>query len=104
MTRRGSIIGLVSDTHGLLRPSALDWLQGSDLIVHAGDIGDAAILEALRRIAPVTAVRGNNDRGPWADGLPESATLRTGACTLHVVHDILVDKEGGIAVKFARLA
>jgi len=83
-----TIVGLISDTHGLLRPSALEWLQGSDAIVHAGDIGDPSVLDALRRIAPLTAVRGNNDRAAWADGLPESATLHAGSCTIHVVHDI----------------
>ena len=60
-------VGLISDTHGLLRPEAADFLRGSDLIVHAGDICDPGVLEALRAIAPTTAVRGNNDRGDWAE-------------------------------------
>jgi uncharacterized protein len=81
-------IGLISDTHGLLRPEALSFLQGSDAIVHAGDIGNAGVLEALAGIAPLTAVRGNNDTGRWADALPETASLRLGAMPLYVLHDL----------------
>ena len=80
-------IGLISDTHGLLRPEALDVLRGSDFIVHAGDIGEG-VLEPLAAIAPVTAVRGNNDRAPWAARLAETDTLRFGEVTLHVLHDL----------------
>jgi putative phosphoesterase len=80
-------IGLISDTHGLLRPEALEVLRGSDFIVHAGDIGEG-ILEPLSTIAPVTAVRGNNDRAPWAARLAESEQLRFGEVTLHVLHDL----------------
>lgn len=81
-------IGLISDTHGLLRPQALAALAGSDYIVHAGDIGDPAILEALSAIAPVTAVRGNNDQGPWAQKIPETELLRIGEFCLYAIHDI----------------
>jgi putative phosphoesterase len=81
-------IGLISDTHGLLRPQALAFLRGSDAIVHGGDICDAAVLEALARIAPVTAVRGNNDRGAWAEGLRESELVQFGAMVLYAVHDL----------------
>ncbi len=81
-------IGLISDTHGLLRPEALAALAGSDRIVHAGDIGGAHILEALQAIAPVTAVRGNNDIGAWARALPEAATLAAGDIAIHVLHDV----------------
>jgi len=81
-------IGLISDTHGLLRPEALAYLAGSDRIVHGGDIGDASILAALARIAPVTAVRGNNDRDAWARGLPDRARLSVGGVPLLVVHDV----------------
>ena len=83
-------IGLVSDTHGLLRPEALVFLVGSDAIVHAGDIGDdPALLESLRRIAPLTVVvRGNNDVAPWARDLPETALLPVGEARLMVVHDL----------------
>jgi len=80
-------IGLISDTHGLLRPEAVDVLRGSDIIVHAGDIGEH-VLEPLGRIAPVTAVRGNNDRAGWAGRLHETEQLRFGEITLHVLHDL----------------
>ena len=80
-------IGLISDTHGLLRPEAVAALRGVDVIVHAGDVGDPEILETLRAIAPVVAVRGNIDGGPWADALPESVTFEAGGVRIHVVHD-----------------
>jgi len=80
-------IGLISDTHGLLRAEAVDVLRGSDFIVHAGDIGEG-VLEPLSTIAPVTAVRGNNDRAPWARHLRETEQLRFGEVTLHVLHDL----------------
>ena len=80
-------IGLISDTHGLLRPEAMDVLRGSDFIVHGGDIGEG-VLDTLATIAPVTAVRGNNDRAPWADRIPETQLLRFGEVTLHVLHDL----------------
>jgi hypothetical protein len=81
-------VGLISDTHGLLRREALEALRGSRYIVHAGDIGDPAILQALSRLAPVTAVRGNNDAGPWARKLPETAMLEAGRVRIRVVHDL----------------
>lgn len=81
-------VGLISDTHGLLRPEALAWLQGSDFLIHAGDIGAPAILEQLAAIAPLTAVRGNNDNAPWGRALPESAGLQVGGLKLHVLHDL----------------
>ncbi len=81
-------IGLISDTHGLLRPEALAALAGSERIIHAGDIGDAAILDRLAAIAPVTAVRGNNDVGPWARKLPATDSLRIGRHTILVIHDL----------------
>ena len=81
-------IGLISDTHGLLRPEAIAFLQGSDFIVHAGDIGDAAILQALAAIAPLTVVRGNNDKGPWAERLAETALLRASEVSIYVIHDL----------------
>ena len=81
-------VGLVSDTHDLLRPEAAAFLRGSDHIVHAGDICGPAVLEALRAIAPTTAVRGNNDRGAWADALRESEIVEVGGVVLYVVHDI----------------
>lgn len=81
-------IGLISDTHNLVRPEALDRLAGVDAIVHAGDICQPEVLDTLARIAPVTAVRGNNDRGRWADELPVATTLTLGGVAIHVVHDI----------------
>jgi putative phosphoesterase len=81
-------IGLISDTHGLLRPEALAFLRGCKLIVHAGDIGDATILEGLSTIAPVTAVRGNNDKGPWARKIRSSETLLVEDVSIYVLHDI----------------
>ena len=80
-------VGLISDTHGLLRPEALDFLRGSDFIVHAGDIGAPEVLEALSAIAPVTAVRGNNDRERWASGIPETAVLTVDGMRIYVIHD-----------------
>lgn len=81
-------IGLISDTHNLVRPEALRHLHGCDSIVHAGDICDPAVLEALAGIAPVTAVRGNNDVGAWAEPLPLHTTLTVQQRTILVVHDI----------------
>jgi putative phosphoesterase len=81
-------IGLISDTHGLLRAEAKAFLHGSDFIVHAGDICDPGVLNELSAIAPVTAVRGNNDKGSWAEHLNETEFLRVGAFVLHVIHDL----------------
>ena len=81
-------IGLISDTHNLLRPEAAAFLRGSDLIVHAGDICDASVLEGLRAIAPTVAVRGNNDRGAWADALRESELVEVGELVLYAIHDV----------------
>jgi putative phosphoesterase len=81
-------VGVLSDTHGLLRPEAVIFLRGCDRIVHGGDIGRSEILEELRSLAPVTAVRGNNDRGVWADQLHETQVLEVDAVLLYVVHDL----------------
>ena len=81
-------IGLISDTHGLLRPEVLDFLAGSDHIVHGGDVCDPAVLEALRAVAPVTAVRGNNDRGAWAAELRESELVRLDDVFVYAIHDL----------------
>jgi uncharacterized protein len=81
-------VGLISDTHGLLRPEATAFLRGSDYIVHGGDIGAPSILEQLASIAPVTAVRGNNDTGPWAESLPEAEFLQVGAIFVYAIHDL----------------
>ena len=81
-------IGLISDTHNLVRLEALQHLAGCDAIIHAGDICEQAVLDALERIAPVTAVRGNNDTGDWARALPTQAMLTAQQVTILVVHDI----------------
>lgn len=81
-------IGLISDTHGLLRPQALAFLQGCRHIVHAGDIGDPAVLAALAGIAPLTVVRGNNDTGDWARGLRETEFVQLGDVALYTIHDL----------------
>jgi putative phosphoesterase len=81
-------IGLISDTHGLLRPEALDFLAGADHIVHGGDIGGPDILERLAAIAPLTVVRGNNDTAPWTRALPETARVDFGPVALYAIHDL----------------
>jgi putative phosphoesterase len=84
-------VGLISDTHGLLRPQALEALQGCDYLIHGGDIGKPEILEALSDIAPLTVVRGNNDTDDaWAGGVPQEAVLRVGSLEIYVTH-ILAD-------------
>jgi uncharacterized protein len=96
------IIGLISDTHGLMRPEALSALSGCDIIIHAGDVGRPDILGHLMAIAPVFAVRGNVDGGAWTATLPETETLHFGGHNLHVIH-ILADlavapKAAGLSV------
>lgn len=81
-------IGLISDTHGLLRPEAKAFLRGCDAIIHGGDIGHAGILEALAELAPVTAVRGNNDQGAWAERLRDTALLKFGGLSVYAIHDL----------------
>jgi putative phosphoesterase len=81
-------VGLISDTHGLLRPEALDFLAGADHIVHGGDIGGPEILERLARIAPLTVVRGNNDTAAWARTIPETARLDLGGVGIYAIHDL----------------
>lgn len=81
-------IGVISDTHGLLRREAVAALLGAQQIVHAGDAGSPEVLDALRKIAPVTAVRGNVDDGDWARQLPLTATIEAGGRTLYVLHDV----------------
>ncbi len=83
-----TLIGLISDTHGLLRPEALQALQDSHLIIHAGDIGDPELLTKLSSIAPVVTVRGNVDTGRWAADLPETAVAEAGDVLLYVLHDV----------------
>jgi putative phosphoesterase len=83
-----ALIGLISDTHGLIRPEALEALRGSDLIIHCGDVGDPAVLEALRTLAPVRAIRGNNDRGSWTNGLPAQDLVEVGGHAIRVLHNL----------------
>ena len=81
-------VGVIADTHGLLRPEAAVALAGSELIVHAGDVGNAKVLDTLREIAPVVAVRGNNDNGAWAVTLPTTEVVEIGGVFLYVLHDL----------------
>lgn len=81
-------LGVISDTHGLLRPEALEALRGSDRILHAGDVGAPQILEALAQIAPVTAVRGNVDTEPWARALPETEVVEAGGVSVFILHSL----------------
>lgn len=80
------LVGIISDTHGLMRPEALKALAGADLILHAGDIGRTEVIDALRAIAPVVAVRGNNDRAAWADAFAETEIVRIGEVNLYLLH------------------
>jgi uncharacterized protein len=82
------LVGLISDTHGLIRQEALDALRKADLIIHCGDIGDPSVLEALETVAPVRAIRGNNDRGGWAASLPTTDVIEIGSQTIYVLHNL----------------
>ena len=83
-----STIGLISDTHGLLRPQAVRALDGCDLIIHAGDVGKPEIIDQLQAVAPVVAVRGNIDKGEWASRLPLTAAVETVSPRIYVIHDV----------------
>lgn len=82
------LVGVISDTHGLVRPEAVDALRGVEMILHAGDVGGSQVLEALAAVAPVVAVRGNNDKGEWAGALPEWEVVEVGAVSIYVLHDL----------------
>ena len=84
-----STIGVISDTHGLVRPEALEALRGSGHIIHAGDMGDPAILERLAALAPVTAVRGNVDSGAWARKIPRTDVVEIQGFTIYVLHNLV---------------
>jgi putative phosphoesterase len=88
MAPRVHTVGVIADTHGLLRPEAVAALAGVDRILHAGDIGSRDVLTELGRVAPVTAVRGNNDRGGWAADIPETEVVEIGDVSLYVLHDL----------------
>ncbi|MCQ4289195.1 metallophosphatase family protein [Pseudomonas stutzeri] len=98
-------IGIISDTHGLLRPEAVAALKGCDRIIHAGDIGKAEVFDALRELAPLDAIRGNVDSGEWAAEIPERLDLQLGGLRIHVLHDLkelaLNPADAGIAVVIA---
>lgn len=88
MSRAGLLLGVISDTHGLLRPEAVAALRGCDVIIHAGDVGGAAVIDGLRDIAPTFAVRGNVDHGAWAAGLPAADRVDVGGSVFYVLHDV----------------
>ena len=83
-----TLIGVISDTHGLVRPQAVEALAGVDMILHAGDIGDATVLDSLRDIAPVVAVRGNNDKGEWSNSLPDWEVVEVGPVSIYMLHNL----------------
>ncbi len=101
MPDKPSRLGLISDTHGLLRREAVEALRGSDLIIHAGDVGDPKILKELRKLAPVVAVRGNVDTEEWAETLPLTTVVEAGSVLIYVLHDVNaldMDPAAGIRV------
>ena len=82
------LIGVISDTHGLVRPQAIEALEGVDMILHAGDVGNQEVLDTLNEIAPVVAVRGNNDKGEWAESLPDWEVVEIGNVSIYMLHDV----------------
>jgi putative phosphoesterase len=84
----GLLVGVISDTHGLVRPDAIAALQGADLILHAGDIGKPDVLEALNEIAPVVAIRGNIDQAKWAETLPDRETVTLEGTSVYLIHNL----------------
>jgi putative phosphoesterase len=96
------LVGVISDTHGLLRPEALSALAGSDLILHAGDVGDPEILSQLEAVAPLVAIRGNVDRGDIARALPDTQVVEVGGQMIYIIHDVdtldLVPEAAGISM------
>lgn len=98
MGKNKTVVGIISDTHGLLRESAVRQLKGSDLIVHAGDFDTPDVLDALRRIAPLVCARGNMDAGEWSAGLPQYDITEIAGETICVIHDVYqLDLEPGAA-------
>lgn len=88
LSHNHALIGLISDTHGLVRPQALAALEGVDWIIHAGDIGKSEVIESLKTIAPLVAIKGNVDRDRWADSLPETKGLKIGAARIYLIHNV----------------
>lgn len=101
MSKGAHTVGVISDTHGLLRPEAVAALRGVDQILHAGDLGTEAVLHALRDIAPTTAVRGNVDHGVWATALPMTDVVRIGALDVFMLHDLATLDLDPVAAGFA---
>jgi putative phosphoesterase len=101
MRTRAKRVGVIADTHGLVRPEAIAALRGSDLIVHAGDVGKPEVLDTLRKIAPLHAIRGNNDRGPWAEKLPVTEVVEIEGVALYLVHDLAELELDPVAARFA---
>jgi uncharacterized protein len=98
MIERPVILGVISDTHGLVRPEAVEALRGSERILHAGDVGAPEILEALAQIAPVTAIRGNVDTDVWARALPKTDVVEAGGVFIYILHDLApLDLKLGVA-------
>ncbi len=92
------VLGVISDTHGLIRPEAIKALEGVEMIIHAGDIGTPQVLDTLQAIAPVIAVRGNNDKGDWVHALSETEVVQVGGVSLYVLHDVkTLDLDPGAA-------
>src|SRR6266404_2772403 len=105
MINRVKRIGLISDTHSLLRKEAVEALRGTELIIHAGDVGKPEILDELRKIAPVVAIRGNVDHGIWAQGLPQTRTVEIGGIRVYVIHninDLSIDAAGWLRRRHQR--
>jgi putative phosphoesterase len=88
LAQNSKLIGVISDTHGLVRPQALEALAGVDMILHAGDVGKQEVLDTLKDIAPVVAVRGNNDKGDWAQTLPDWEVVEVGKVSIYMLHDV----------------
>jgi uncharacterized protein len=86
--QRSTAVGVISDTHGLLRPEVITAFKHVDLILHAGDIGDPEVLQRLRAVAPVVAIRGNNDRERWAHAIPETTIIPIGDIRVYMIHDV----------------
>jgi hypothetical protein len=84
----GHLVGVISDTHGLVRDEAVAALRGVDLVIHAGDIGSPEVISRLAEVAPVRPIRGNNDRGPWARGLPDAEVVEVGGVLIYVIHNL----------------
>ncbi len=95
------MIGVISDTHGLLRPQVIEALKGSELIIHAGDIGNPEVLRTLETLAPVMAVRGNNDHGPWTEEIPLTNVVQYRDHSFYVLHELDLLDLDPVAAEFS---